>query len=406
MITELMLILILVGAGIIFVVWQNSRKRQRTEHEQKEVEESTSKFKKELENTANEIIGRMENQAAHLESLLDDSERNRTQLEGRVMELKKLLKRSEGQSTEIRDLLARLDDAVEDVNSMQKQMDAVERKINAAINVQIPQPMQQPVLNTVPQMMNPLINPLMTAPQMTQATVPQMPAVNPIQSPITPPPILRTQPPPVEQKPEENFSKVLEKSLEEEKTPAGISKPVRPPDRDSIVVSRETKQRVKVVEADPVKIETPSKRVGRVPKSGERVLTKLPGSIAERQAKVLAERQERVKASVEMSEEEKTSADIRKAAVEAINKAVENENTIDVGAIEDSRTVSKNSAVKSRTEKDSDRYEIPKSEADSVNIRNMLLAGMSVEEIARETGLGRGAIELVQQMARRQLERN
>ena len=32
--------------------------------------------------------------------------------------------------------------------------------------------------------------------------------------------------------------------------------------------------------------------------------------------------------------------------------------------------------------------------------------GMSVEEIARETGMGRGAIELVQQMTRRQLERS
>ena len=42
---------------------------------------------------------------------------------------------------------------------------------------------------------------------------------------------------------------------------------------------------------------------------------------------------------------------------------------------------------------------------DSANIREMLLSGMTVEEIARETGLGRGAIELVQQMARRQLDR-
>ena len=35
-------------------------------------------------------------------------------------------------------------------------------------------------------------------------------------------------------------------------------------------------------------------------------------------------------------------------------------------------------------------------------IKEMLMSGMTVEEVARETGLGRGAIELAQQMARRQ----
>ena len=38
-------------------------------------------------------------------------------------------------------------------------------------------------------------------------------------------------------------------------------------------------------------------------------------------------------------------------------------------------------------------------------IKSMLLAGMTVEEIARETGIGRGAIELVQQIMRLQLGR-
>ena len=46
-----------------------------------------------------------------------------------------------------------------------------------------------------------------------------------------------------------------------------------------------------------------------------------------------------------------------------------------------------------------------KQTSDSIKIKNMLLDGMSVEDIARETGIGRGAIELVQEMTRRQLER-
>ena len=43
--------------------------------------------------------------------------------------------------------------------------------------------------------------------------------------------------------------------------------------------------------------------------------------------------------------------------------------------------------------------------ADSAKIKNMLLEGMTVEDIARETGVGRGAIELIQEMTRRKLER-
>ncbi|MBQ7630424.1 MAG: hypothetical protein IJS81_09475, partial [Selenomonadaceae bacterium] len=73
MITELMIVLIAVGAGIIFIVWLNSRRRRNNELDQQDIEESTSKFKQDLENTANEIIGRMQEQASNLENLLDHS---------------------------------------------------------------------------------------------------------------------------------------------------------------------------------------------------------------------------------------------------------------------------------------------------------------------------------------------
>jgi uncharacterized protein YerC len=43
--------------------------------------------------------------------------------------------------------------------------------------------------------------------------------------------------------------------------------------------------------------------------------------------------------------------------------------------------------------------------ADSSAVREMLAKGMSVEEIARETGMGRGAILLVKQMMRHQNDR-
>ena len=414
MVTELMLILVVVGAGIIFIVWSNSRKKQQNEHDRREVEESTNKFKLELERTANEIIGRMESQAAHLENLLDDSERNRTQLEGRVIELKKLLKRSEGQSTEIRDLLERLDDAVDDVSAMQKQMDAVERKINAAINVQIPPPPSLPQIMTPP-----LINPLIQNQSVSQPPAPapavqvQPPITNPVQSPITPPPqILRQQP---ATPPQGEFSKVLEQTMAQENLPP--TEPVkvqRPPDRNSIVLSRETSQPAKVTPAEPVKIESQKARTKKITTPAA-----LPKSIAERQAQVLAQRQRRTEkiTPVEIIEPKpptpvvtERSAKIREAAVEAINNAVEQENTVDVelSPVEELQSNKKIQSLKTKAATLGEKTpEPPKfdSSPDSANIRDMLLSGMTVEEIARETGLGRGAIELVQQMARRQLER-
>ena len=54
MITELMIILTVVGAGIVIFVWTGSRRRRGENFEQEEVAESTAKFKQELENTANE----------------------------------------------------------------------------------------------------------------------------------------------------------------------------------------------------------------------------------------------------------------------------------------------------------------------------------------------------------------
>ncbi len=428
MVTELMLILIVVGAGIVFIVWNNSRKRQKSEQDRREVEESTNKFKLELEKTANEIIGRMESQAARLENLLDDSERNRTQLEGRVIELKKLLKRSEGQSTDIRDLLERLDDAVDDVNEMQKQMDAVERKINAAINVQIPPP---PVLNSIPQMMPPLVNPLIstqttaTAPPTTQQVQSAPPTINPVQSPIAPPQILRTPAPavsptpqptqtpqaaqvpplPVEQ-PQEDFSKVLEKSMSQENLqPAAVPRRQIQPQS----------QPVRQAETVPPAVETPRKKFPRQP------VVKVTGSIAERQARVLAERQGRSSEKivpVEVVEQKpptpivnERSAKIRQAAVAAINNAVEQENTIDVelSPVEELKSNEKIQSLKNKAAALGEQNSLPSklvdSNPDSANIRDMLLSGMTVEEISKETGLGRGAIELVQQMARRQLER-
>ena len=382
MITEVMALLIAVGAIMIFIVWNQAKKRKQNVEERREVEESTGKLKQELEKTANEVITRMESQVSNLEDLLDESEKNRTVLEGRVAELRKLLKRSEGQSTEIRDLLTKLEEAGDTVEELQRRLEATEKKIAMSMQVQVPQvPMQMPMQSSMMPMSTPMMTP-MTQPMMTPPPIMSTPLPN-VPSPISPPPILSsrqsTTPPLVSsassvasnstksnsttatktkataatEPPTKNmdkaeikkalekastaesdkaepkdFAKVLEKSMAEDKSdPKSEARVARVPDRRSIVVSSSMSQRATVVEkTEPIKIES------------KRVASETPRS------------------SRTTSTTETTSKD----------KAPLN---------------------------------------NSAKIKEMLLDGMSVEDIARETGLGRGAVELVQEMTRRKLER-
>lgn len=397
-----MLLLIVLGTGIVFVAWSNTRRRKQDILERREVEDSTGKLKQELERTANEIIGRMENHVTHLEKVLDESERNRTQLEGRVSELKKLLKRSEGQSGEIRDLLARLEDAGDEVNTMQRKMDVVERKLNLAMAAPIP--IQQPV--SIPQMTSPIVPPIIppitpppivqrtpaqpippaptpikTAPA-AQVTTPPAEPVNPL-GPITMPQINRpAQPEPKAEVEDKNFDKILEESISEssklEKTP--------PPPRKSIVLSPENKQPMAVVDADPVKIEATRKR-----------LTEASAEMAKHSA---AESEGNQAQSLQRKRRGSRSArDVRRAAVEAI-RAAEQSSESNVKPVEKPQV-----KVAPAKKQLPERRDLKLETVNSAIIKEMLLSGMTIEEISRETGLGRNAIELVQRLTRRQLDR-
>jgi len=398
MITELMIVLIAVGAGIIFIVWLNSRRRRNQELDQREIEESTSKFKQDLEHTANEIIGRMQEQASNLENLLDHSERNRTQLEGRVSELKKLLKKSEGQSTEIKDLLARLDDAVDDVNIMQQQMDLVERKINAAINM----PMQQ-----IPQMVSPpsMLNQMMQAQSAMQQMPPQ--PLGPRPNPLVPSIVLKT-PQAVkaqqtqQQLPEtsEEFAKVLAQSI------GGVRQPAQVPDQNAVHMTQKTNRQVRMVNSPPV-------QVG----GGNTAQTQQsPAQLnsLERRSRILAERLSAMKSGnqstapaasskpIQTGISTTASTDVRRAALDAINRAstppADTQPTANRAGTYSPPRKTPQPAANNQTAAQGQANE-------TAVIKSMLLAGMSVEEIARETGIGRGAIELVQQIMRLQLGR-
>ena len=421
MITELMLFLIALGAGIVFIAWNNTRRRKQEAQDRREVEDSTGKLKQELERTAGEIIGRMENHVAHLENVLDESERNRALLEGRVVELKKLLKQGEGQSGEIRDLLAKLDDASAEVDSMQRKMDVVERKLNLAIAT--PLPIQQPV--AMPQMTMPPVNqmvpPMKPAPinPPSSITMPPImrtppPQPKPIESPpipqpkpIEPTPKPQVQPKPPEQKkipepkleppkpevePVKNFDKILEETIAE--APKVEESARTPQPRSSILISPETKQPMKIVVGDPVKIEATRKKLNEASAKMAHTSDKeisISGEVVKQKAKSKQKKRGR------------SARDVRKAAVEAI-RAVEKQNTIEMPPAEEPKPIvlaEKSPEVKILPE----RRDLKLETTDSSIIKEMLLSGMTIEEISRETGLGRGAIELIQEMTRRQLNR-
>lgn len=411
MITELMMLLIAVGAGIVFVAWSNTRKRKQNAFERREVEESTGKLKQELERTANEIIGRMENHVTHLEKVLDESERNRTQLEGRVTEMKKLLKKGETQSGEIRDLLARLDDAGTEMNAIQRKMDVVERKLSLAMATPIQ--IQQPV--TIPQItQQPLVAPPIQIQQPAPIVPIQTPApkVMPQPAPISTPVAKVTTPPPepmnplgaitlptisrstqIEPKvetpspkvePEKNFDKILEEVIVESPK---IEEPVRPQARSSVILSSDNKKPIKVVEGDPVKIEATRKKLTEAS-------AKMAANPPEETSNVQVQTMRRKRAK-----NLRSGRDVRQAALDAIREA-ETQSTVEIKPAEESKEI-----MPSEKSKTPERREIKLETTDSSIIKEMLLSGMTVEEIARETGLGRGAIELIQELMRRQLNR-
>lgn len=397
MIIELMLLLIAVGAGIVFVAWNNTRRRKQDAIERREVADSTGKLKQELERTANEIIGRMENHVTHLEKILDESEHNRTQLEGRVVELKKLLKRTEGQSGEIRDLLARLEDAGAEVDTMQRKMDNVERRLNLVMTT--PFPFQQQM--TIPPITQPIVPPIVTppvqpitpapiprtpTPPVTQVTAPPAPPMNPL-GPIAMPsmarpvePVTKAEVDKVANAPDNEFDKILEKSIAEPPK----DQPLAP--RSSIVLSPENKQPMQVVDADPVKIEATRKK-----------LTEASAKMAEKSAATVDENQ--AKSLRKKRKSSRSARDVRKAALDAIREA-EKSTAPETPPIDKSQP-----PPPPEQEILPERRDLKLETTDSAIIKEMLLSGMSIEEISRETGLGRGAIELVQELTRRQLNR-
>ena len=97
MVTEIMGFLILLGAVIVFLVrWQSKKERQPAELQQ-DMQYSTYQLKQELERTGSEITSRIEQHVMRLEQLIHEADRSKKLLDGRMAELRELVRLGEEQ---------------------------------------------------------------------------------------------------------------------------------------------------------------------------------------------------------------------------------------------------------------------------------------------------------------------
>ncbi len=97
MMTEIMGFLILAGAIIVFLVRWQSRKESRPVEEHQDMQYATQQLRQELERTGSEITSRMEQHVMQLEQLIHEADHRKSILEGRIVELRELVKLGEEQ---------------------------------------------------------------------------------------------------------------------------------------------------------------------------------------------------------------------------------------------------------------------------------------------------------------------
>lgn len=129
MITEIMGFLIVLGAVIVVLVrWQSRRENPPAEVMHQDMQYATQQLKQELERTGSEITSRMEQYVMNLEQLIHEADRRKSILEGRIVELRELVKLGDEQMdalhtlrseiVEARQLCQQLSDAEGQMSSM------------------------------------------------------------------------------------------------------------------------------------------------------------------------------------------------------------------------------------------------------------------------------------------------
>lgn len=134
MMTEIMGFLIVLGAVIVILVrWQSRKENKPAEVVHQDMRYATQQLKQELERTGNEITSRMEQHVMHLEQLIHEADRRKSILDGRIVELRELVKLGDEQM----DALHTLRSEIVEARQLRQQLADAGRQASVMMHGQI-----------------------------------------------------------------------------------------------------------------------------------------------------------------------------------------------------------------------------------------------------------------------------
>lgn len=333
--TYFMALLILVGAGLVFLAKYISRQRTAPRRAHEDMARSTQQLKRELERSGGEIVKRMGGHVERLESLIAESDRRADSLDAQLTELHTL---SQTIDKEIDELRAAEQDARREQQLASQLLGELRAAAAgaAAMRPAVPMPQQ-----AVP---------------LAQQPVPA--------------------PTPIERVDAQDFTRVLERSIARDEVRQPSAAPSYVPTAMAVHTAAGIAQTMQ----------------GRSQAQG---LAELQGTTVPHVAVGISsigapDVQGTSQPSPQPSRHDAPAMSENMPA-EPSDLVADAENN-DNDASEDTADSSPDEAP---DEEDSTRS--------AARVRALLLSGWSVDDVARETGIGKGAIELMQEMIRRQL---
>lgn len=133
MMTEIMGVLIVLGAAIVILVrWQSRRENRPAEMVHQDMQYATQQLKQELERTGNEITSRLEQHVMNLEQLIHEADQRKNILEGRIVELRELVKLGDEQM----DALHTLRSEIVEARQLRRQLADAGKQISGIVHGQ------------------------------------------------------------------------------------------------------------------------------------------------------------------------------------------------------------------------------------------------------------------------------
>lgn len=292
--TYFMALLILIGAGLVFLAKYITRQRTAPRRAHEDMARSTEQLKRELERSGNEIVKRMGSHVERLESLIAESDRRSDTLDAQLTELHTL---SQTIDKEIDELRAAQQDARREQQLASQLLGELRAAAAGAAAMRQAVPMTQP---------------------------------------------LAPAPAPIERVDAQDFTSVLERSIARDEVRQPSIAPAYVPTAAALHTAAEVAQTMQ----------------GRSQAQG---LADMQGTV------VPPASSRKTEPAQEIVSQPDTSADTEEDAG----------NPAEVVDEDGTRSAAR--------------------------VRALLLSGWSVDDVAHETGMGKGAIELMQEMIRRQL---